>query len=133
MSWVARDAHEGLGYVLLEVKVVGSKGKRKFRAPANPMMRQIEQLQTQMLQAQEDLGEETVTATAGGGAVTVVMNGHQDLQSITIVPEVVDPDDIEMLQDLIVAAINGAVEMVRELSAKRMGPLAGGLDIPGLM
>ena len=97
------------------------------------MMRQIEQLQAQMLKAQEDLGEETVTATAGGGAVTVVMNGHQDLQSITIVPEVVDPDDIEMLQDLIVAAMNGAMEMVRELSAKRMGPLAGGLDIPGLM
>ena len=96
------------------------------------MMRQIEQLQSKMLQAQEDLGEETVTATAGGGAVTVVMNGHQDLQSIAIVPEVVDPDDIEMLQDLIVAAINQAVEMVRELSAERMGPLAGGLDIPGL-
>jgi len=97
------------------------------------MMRQIEQLQAQMLQAQDALGEETVTATAGGGAVTVVMNGHQDLQSITIVPEVVDPDDIEMLQDLIVAAINGAVEQVRELSAKRLGPLAGGLNIPGLM
>ena len=97
------------------------------------MMRQMEQLQAQMLQAQEDLGEQTVTATAGGGAVTVVMNGHQDLQSITIVPEVVDPDDIEMLQDLIVAAINQAVEMVREMSAKRMGPLAGGLDILGLM
>lgn len=112
---------------------MGSKGKRKFRAPSNPMMHQIQQLQSQMLQAQEDLGEETVTATAGGGAVTVVMNGHQDLQSITIAPEVVDPDDIEMLQDLIVAAMNGAVEQVRELSTKKLGPLAGGLDVAGLM
>ena len=112
---------------------MGSKRKRKFRAPANPMMRQIEQLQAEMLRAQEELGEETVTATAGGGAVTVVMNGHQELQSVAIAPEVVDPDDIEMLQDLIVAAVNSAAEQVRELSAKRLGPLAGGLDMSGLM
>ncbi len=97
------------------------------------MLRQIEQLQAEMLRAQEELGEETVTATAGGGAVTVVMNGHQELQSVAIAPEVVDPDDIEMLQDLIVAAVNSAAEQVRELSAKRLGPLAGGLDMSGLM
>ena len=112
---------------------MGSKGKRKFRAQVNPMMRQIEKLQEEMLRTQEALGEESVTATAGGGAVTVVMNGHQDLKSITIAPEVVDPDDIEMLQDLIVAAINSATEQARELSSNRLGPLTGGLDIPGLM
>ena len=112
---------------------MGSKGKRRYRAPSNPMMRQVEQLQAQMLRAQEELGEQTITATAGGGAVTVVMNGHQDLQSITIAPEVVDPDDIEMLQDLIVAAINSATEQVRALSSSTLGPLAGGLDLAGLM
>ena len=112
---------------------MGSKGKRRFRAPANSMMRQVEQLQAQMLQAQEELARETVTATAGGGAVTVVMNGHQELQSVAIAPEALDPDDIEMLQDLIVAAVNAALEQVRELSARKLGPLAGGLDLAGLM
>jgi DNA-binding YbaB/EbfC family protein len=97
------------------------------------MMRQIEKLQEQMLRTQEELGEETVTATAGGEAVTVVVNGHQEVLSVVIAPEVVDPDDVEMLQDLLVAAVNSAMEQAREMSAQRLGPLAGGLDIPGLL
>ncbi|MFQ6057793.1 MAG: YbaB/EbfC family nucleoid-associated protein [Anaerolineae bacterium] len=97
------------------------------------MMQQIQELQAKMLEAQEALGEETVTVTAGGGVVTVVMTGHQKIQSLTIDPEVLDPDDVEMLQDLITAAVNEAVERSQELAAQRMGALTEGLRIPGLM
>ena len=99
----------------------------------NPMMQQIQKLQQDLMKAQEALGDEQVTATAGGGAVTVVMNGHQEIQSIKIAPEVVDPEDIEMLQDLIVAAVREATEQAKALAEEKMGGLGGGLDIPGLM
>ena len=112
---------------------MGSKGKRKYRPPGNPMMKQLEQLQQKMVETQAALGEETVTATVGGGALTVVMNGHQELQSVRIAPEVLDPDEVEMLQDLIVAAVNEAKAKVHELTEERMGPLAGNLAIPGLL
>lgn len=110
---------------------MGSKGKGRFRL--DPMLKQLERLQSQVMEAQEALATETVTASAGGGAVTVVMNGHRELQSIKISREVVDPDDVEMLQDLIVAAINEAVKKATELAESRMGGLAGGLNLPGLM
>ncbi|RME70417.1 MAG: YbaB/EbfC family nucleoid-associated protein, partial [Chloroflexi bacterium] len=71
---------------------------------------QLQAMQQQMLEAQEALGDKTVEVSAGGGAVTVVMTGHQKLKSITINPDVVDPEDVEMLQDLILAAVNEAVE-----------------------
>jgi DNA-binding YbaB/EbfC family protein len=90
------------------------------------------QLQEQMVQAQEALKDEEVTASVGGGVVTVVANGHQEILSVTIDPEVVDPEDVEMLQDLILAAINEALESSRNLASERMGALTGGLDIPGL-
>ncbi len=93
---------------------------------------QLQAMQQQMLEAQEALGDKTVTVTAGGGAVTVVMTGHQKLESITIQPEVVDPEDVEMLQDLIVAAVNEAVEASQNLAAEEMGSITGGLNIPGL-
>jgi DNA-binding YbaB/EbfC family protein len=96
------------------------------------MMQQIQKLQQDMMQAQEALGQETVTVTAGGGAITVVITGHQQVESIQIDPEVVDPEDVEMLQDLIVAAMNEAVEKSRELAAERLSGLTGGLNIPGL-
>jgi len=86
-----------------------------------------------MLKAQEALGEETVTVTAGGGAITVVMTGQQRVQSISIDPEVVDPDDVEMLEDLVMAAVNEALQRSQELAAERLGALTGGLRIPGLM
>lgn len=93
---------------------------------------QLQAMQKQMLEAQESLGEKTVEVTAGGGAIKVVMTGHQKLQSITIDPEVVTPEDVEMLQDLIVAAVNEAVEASQNLAADQLGSITGGLNIPGL-
>jgi DNA-binding YbaB/EbfC family protein len=114
-----------------------AKGKgRRLRANrpgGRPDMRQqIKMLQDQMLATQDALGEQTVTTTAGGGVVEVVMSGHQRVQAITIDPEVVDPDDVEMLQDLIIAAVNEAIESSQSLAAEQMGALTGGLDLGGL-
>ncbi len=113
-----------------------AKGKgqriRASRPGGRPDMRQqIQRLQEQMLQTQEALGEETVSVTAGGGAITVVMTGHQRVESILIEPEVVDPEDIEMLQDLVVAAVNEAIEQSQAMAAERMGALTGGLGSLG--
>ncbi len=96
------------------------------------MANQLQAMQQQMLEAQEALGDKTVEVSAGGGAVVVVMTGHQKLQSITIDPEVVDPEDVEMLQDLIVAAINEAVDASQNLAADELGSITGGLNLPGL-
>ncbi len=93
---------------------------------------QLQAMQQQMLEAQEALGDKTVEVTAGGGVVKVVMTGHQKLEAITIDPDVVDPEDVEMLQDLIVAAVNEAVEASQNLAADEMGSITGGLNIPGL-
>jgi DNA-binding YbaB/EbfC family protein len=100
--------------------------------PAN-LQQQVVQLQEQMLEAQEALKDEQITATSGGGMVTVVANGHQEILSITIDPEVIDPEDAEILQDMVLAAVNEALERSRELATERMGALTGGLNIPGLM
>jgi len=97
------------------------------------MMERIQRLQEELARAQEALAEETVTVTAGGGVITVVMTGHQRLQSVTIDPDVVDPDDVEMLQDLIVAAVNEAIERSQALAAERLSGLTGGLGLPGLV
>ena len=118
-----------------------AKGKgRRIRASqpgGRPDMRQqIMKIQEQMLQTQEELGEKTVTATAGGGVIEVVMTGHQRVESITIDPEAVDPEDVEMLQDLIIAAVNEALERSQALAAEQMGALTGGLglgDLGGLL
>ncbi len=96
------------------------------------MMAQLQKLQDEMAKTQEKLAEETVEVTAGGGMIKAVMNGKQKLVSITIAPEAVDPDDVEMLQDLILAAINEAVERSTALAAERMNALTGGLGLPGL-
>jgi hypothetical protein len=96
------------------------------------MMAQLQKLQDEMAKTQEKLGDETVEVTVGGGMIKAVMTGHQKLLSITIAPEAVDPDDVEMLQDMIVAAINEAVERSQGLAADKMGALTGGLKIPGL-
>ena len=112
-----------------------SKKKRRFkpRGGQPDMMRQMQRLQEEMAKTQEALGEEAITVTAGGGAITVVMTGQQRVQSISIAPEVVDADDVEMLEDLVTAAVNEALERSQELAAERMGALTGGLSIPGLM
>ena len=97
------------------------------------LQQQITQLQEQMMQTQESLKDEEVTATSGGGMVTVVANGQQEILSIVIDPEVVDPEDVDMLQDMVLAAVNEALESSRNLVNDRMGALTGGLDIPGLV
>lgn len=97
----------------------------------NPMQ-QVKALQEKMTKIQEQLAAMTVEATAGGGMVTVVMNGRQELISLKLEPQVVDREDIDMLQDLIVAAVNDAQRKSQELAAGEMGKLAGGLNIPGL-
>lgn len=111
-----------------------AKGKgRRIRASqpgGRPDMRQqIMRLQEQMLETQNALGEQTVSVTAGGGVIEVVMTGHQRMESITIDPEVVDPEDVEMLQDLILAAVNEAIERSQALAAEQMAGLTGGLDL----
>jgi nucleoid-associated protein EbfC len=93
----------------------------------------IRQMQAKLMKIQEELGNETVEVTVGGGAVTVVMTGHQQLKSIKISPEVVDPEDVETLEDLITAAVNEGTTKAQELAAKKMGAVTGGLKIPGLM
>jgi DNA-binding YbaB/EbfC family protein len=114
-----------------------AKGKgqriRASRPGGRPDTRQlIARLQDQMLQTQEALGDETVTATAGGGVVQVVITGQQEVQSITIDPEVVDPEDVEMLQDLIVAAVNEAITKSKEMAASQLASLAGLGGLGGL-
>ena len=96
------------------------------------MADQLRKLQEDMAATQEALGDETVEVTAGGGAIKVVMTGHQHVQSITIDPEVVTAGDVEMLQDLVVAAVNEAIEKSQSMAADRMSGLTAGLGIPGL-
>jgi len=97
------------------------------------MMKQAQKLQAKMMKMQEALGDKTMEATAGGGMVKAVANGKQQIVSITIEKEVVDPEDIEMLQDLIMAAINDALAKSQEMVSQEMGKLTGGLNIPGLV
>jgi DNA-binding YbaB/EbfC family protein len=94
------------------------------------LMAQVQKLQEEMGKAQDALGQEELTVTAGGGAVTIVITGHREFKSITIKPEVVDPNDVEMLQDLLVAACNDAVEKAKALEEERMGALTGGMGLP---
>ncbi len=96
------------------------------------MMKQVQQMQAKMEEMQAELEKAEVEATAGGGMVRVVANGKHDILLITIDPEVVDKDDIEMLQDLIVAAVNQVHQKVQELQAEQMSSITGGLKIPGL-
>ncbi len=98
------------------------------------MMKQARKLQQQMNKLQEELGTKTVEASTGGGMVKVVATGKREIQSIEISPEVVDPDDIEMLQDLTLAAINEALRKAEELASEEMSKIAGGINlkIPGL-
>ena len=96
------------------------------------MMKQVQQMQAKMEEMQAELEKTVVEASAGGGMVTVVANGKNEIISVTIDPEVVDKEDVEMLQDLIVAAVNQAHQKVQELQSEQMSGLTGGLKIPGL-
>lgn len=97
------------------------------------MMKQAQKLQSRMLKLQEELAEKTVETSAGGGMIRVVANGRQQIISIQIEKEVVDPDDVEMLQDLVLAAVNDALQKSQEMVSAEMSRLTGGLNIPGLM
>jgi len=96
------------------------------------MLKQAQKLQAKIFKLQEELAEKTVESSAGGGMVKTVANGRQELVSIKIEPEVVNVDDIEMLEDLIVAAVNDALKKSQEMVSNEMSKLTGGLKIPGL-
>ncbi|HPA15226.1 MAG TPA: YbaB/EbfC family nucleoid-associated protein [Desulfobacterales bacterium] len=97
------------------------------------MMKQAQKLQSRILKLQEEMAEKTVEATSGGGMVTVQANGRQQIVSIRIEKEVIDPEDVEMLQDLILAAVNDALVKSQEMISAEMSKLTGGMNIPGLM
>lgn len=99
----------------------------------NSLMKQAQQMQKRMMEIQEELANRTVEATVGGGMVTVIANGQQEILSIKISPEVVDPEDVEMLEDLILAAVNEARRKSQELMTEEMSKITGGIKIPGLM
>ena len=116
-----------------------SKGKGGMRGvpmprvnPANAQ-NALQMLQQKMLETQGSLANETVEVSAGGGAVSVVINGQQKIQAIKISPDVISAGDVEMLQDLIVAAVNEAIDKSQELAASKMSAITGGLGLPGLL
>ena len=96
------------------------------------LMKQAQKMQADMMKAQEELASKVVEGTAGGGMVTVEMNGKNQVISLKLDPEVVDKDDVEMLEDLIIAALNEAQEKISKTSENEMGKLTGGMKIPGL-
>lgn len=99
----------------------------------NDLMAQFQTMQEQMAAQQQALEDETVTVTAGGGMISIVITGHQRVQSIEIDPEVIDPDDVELLQDMLVAGVNAAIEQSQALAAQKMEGITGGLDINNLL
>jgi DNA-binding YbaB/EbfC family protein len=94
------------------------------------MLQKVQQLQEEMAKTQESLADETLSVTAGGGAIEVTITGQQRLTAVKIDPDVVDPEDVEMLQDLIVAAVNEAIEGSQTMAAERLSALTGGLELP---
>ena len=98
----------------------------------NKMMKQAKKMQAKMNKMQEELEKETVEATAGGGAVKVVVNGKQELVDINIDPDAVDPEDVEMLEDLILAAVNEGMRKVQDMVNEQMSEVTGGMNIPGM-
>ena len=97
------------------------------------ILKQAQKVQAQIAKTQKELEQKTVEASAGGGMVTAVANGSNQVVSIKIEPDVVDPNDIEMLQDLVIAAVNEALRRVQEMTQSEMAKITGGMGIPGLM
>lgn len=104
-----------------------SRGGSGSARGSKQMLQQLEGLQQEMLEVQEEIAEETFSATVGGGIVTAVVTGDRRLKELTIEPEVVDPDDVEMLQDLVVVAVNKAMEKIDQVTSERMGDFTAGL------
>lgn len=98
----------------------------------NSMIRQAQKMQEQITELQNDIEERDFSATAGGGAVEVVLSGKKTMKSLTLKPEVVDPEDIEMLQDLIISAVNEAVNSIEQTTEEEMNKITGGVALPGL-
>ena len=96
------------------------------------MMKQAQQIQKQMMRLQEELEAATVESTVGGGAVKAVVSGKMKVESITIDPDAVSPDDVEMLQDLVLAAVNEGLDKAQQMASEKMGALTGGMNIPGM-
>jgi nucleoid-associated protein EbfC len=96
------------------------------------MMRQVQEMQKKMAEAQEALAHETVEASAGGGMVTVVASGALEVKEVRIAPEAVDPDDVEMLQDLVIAATNEALRSAQDLAQQKLGGATAGIDLPNI-
>ncbi|HRI57139.1 MAG TPA: YbaB/EbfC family nucleoid-associated protein [Anaerolineae bacterium] len=115
-----------------KIKQPTPKGPSGLGMGGGNMMQQIKQLQDEMARAQEALDDEVVQVSVGGGVIQMTMTGHQRLQAVQIEPDILNPDDVEMLQDLVLAAVNEAIERSQKLAADRMGGLTGGLNLPGL-
>ena len=96
------------------------------------VFRQAQELQSKLVKAQEQLSEMTTEVSSGGGAITIVIDGQQKVRSVTISPEVINPEDAELLEDLVLTAMNEAVQKSQELAASHLGSLTGGLKFPGL-
>jgi len=111
---------------------MGFKGGMGNMGNMNQMLKQAQKLQDDMAKVQEELQAKTVEATAGGGAVRVVVSGKMELLELHINPEAVDPEDVEMLEDLVKAAVNEGIRQAQEMMTTGMGKLTGGLNIPGL-
>jgi len=112
-----------------------AKGRKQMmpgNGNMNNMMKQVQKMQANMEKMQQEIEEKEFEASAGGGAVTVKVNGKKELVDIVLKEEIVDPDDVEMLQDLIMAAVNEALRVAEETASKEMGKLTGGMNIPGL-
>jgi DNA-binding YbaB/EbfC family protein len=109
------------------------KPKKKSQGPrgGGNMLAQVQKMQEDMATAQESLADETVTVTAGGGAISIEITGHQRVEAITVDPELLDPEEVEMLQDMLVAAVNQAIEQSQAMAAERMEGITGGLDLGG--
>lgn len=97
------------------------------------LMKQAQQVQKRMMKLQEELAQKTVEASVGGGMVTVIANGKSEVLQVKIEPQVVDPEDVEMLEDLVVAGVNEALRKAQEMVSEEMGKVTGGMKIPGLM
>ncbi len=111
----------------------GKKPGGGGQANMQKQMQQMQAMQRQMEEVQAELEKKEIEATAGGGAISVTVNGKKEIVSIKIKPEVVDPDDVEMLEDLVMVAANEALRQIEEISQSEMGKLTGGLSIPGLL
>jgi len=98
----------------------------------NKLMKQAQQMQSKMNKMQEELEKKTIESTAGGGAVKVVVNGKQELVDLQIDPDAVDPEDVEMLEDLVLAAVNQGMREIQEMVNKEMGKVTGGMNLPGM-